>query len=325
MIVIESRVVSLLALFCLAAMVACGESEDSSDPVAHPTVEFDPEATRPAVGYRGDYEFSEDWFSKNIPVWQKVLREYVGTPGIAYLEVGVYEGRASIWILENVLTGDDTTLTALDIFTDDGIEERWLDNARRSRRADDVTTIKGYSQRTLRHLPPNSFDIIYIDGSHTADDVLADAVQSWVLLKIGGTMIFDDYTWDGSYFAGAGRHLPDELLPRMAVNTFISIHRNEIEVVHSGAQLIVRRIPNPCPNKHLCSPVGPYRYDWRARELHRSSDGGSVALTDNQRRRLERTLWDRRFRDRLLPARPMEDEPAVRRLLDWIEGGQDGT
>ncbi|MCZ6464828.1 MAG: class I SAM-dependent methyltransferase [Proteobacteria bacterium] len=38
-------------------------------------------------------------------------------------------------------------------------------------------------------------DFIYIDGCHEAACVLLDAVLSWDLLKVGGTMIFDDYVW----------------------------------------------------------------------------------------------------------------------------------
>jgi len=38
-----------------------------------------------------------------------------------------------------------------------------------------------------------NYDIVYIDGSHVANDVLQDAVLVWQLVKVGGFMIFDDY------------------------------------------------------------------------------------------------------------------------------------
>jgi predicted O-methyltransferase YrrM len=47
----------------------------------------------------------------------------------------------------------------------------------------------------MRSLPLNSFDIVYIDGSHKASDVLEDAVISWRLVKPGGLIIFDDYNF----------------------------------------------------------------------------------------------------------------------------------
>ena len=41
----------------------------------------------------------------------------------------------------------------------------------------------------------DTFDFIYIDGSHTAYDVLQDAVLTHPLLKVGGVLIFDDFGW----------------------------------------------------------------------------------------------------------------------------------
>ncbi len=33
--------------------------------------------------------------------------------------------------------------------------------------------------------------VIYVDGSHKARDVIADAVLAWALLRPGGILIFD--------------------------------------------------------------------------------------------------------------------------------------
>jgi hypothetical protein len=40
-----------------------------------------------------------------------------------------------------------------------------------------------------------TFDLVYVDGSHQAPDVLSDSVMSFHLLRVGGLMIFDDYLW----------------------------------------------------------------------------------------------------------------------------------
>ena len=39
------------------------------------------------------------------------------------------------------------------------------------------------------------FDLIYVDASHLALDVVVDASLSWQLLCGGGVVIFDDYRW----------------------------------------------------------------------------------------------------------------------------------
>jgi predicted O-methyltransferase YrrM len=303
----------------LATVLACGNEEETESRTNATVVFKDEFSRRLHRDYSKNYEFSDDWFTKNIPVWRRLLAEYVGAPNLHYLEIGVYEGRASIWMLENVLTHETSRLTALDIFTSEQIRRRWLDNVEKSGRANSVTTIKGYSQITLRDLPVNSYDIIYIDGSHTADDVLADAIQSWALLKVGGTLIFDDYTWDGSYFAGNGSHLPEVLLPRLAVNAFVNTHRSYLNVVYSGLQLVVKRRDNPCPNKSYCTPIGSYTYDWQSKTLARGSDGGVVRLSVPDRRRLEQILWDRNLHRRFISATPMVEEPEIRELLDRLE------
>ena len=40
-----------------------------------------------------------------------------------------------------------------------------------------VTVLKGRSQEKMKLLRPESFDLIYVDGSHYAWDVMADAVS----------------------------------------------------------------------------------------------------------------------------------------------------
>ncbi len=47
------------------------------------------------------------------------------------------------------------------------------------------------------------FDVVYVDASHMAGDVLSDAVLAWKLLAPGGIMIFDDYAWSSLRYPGA--------------------------------------------------------------------------------------------------------------------------
>src|SRR5262249_49943657 len=128
-------------------------------------------AVKDDAAYRNKYDFTTDWFSWNIPVWEKVLAPYRDKPGVHYLEIGAYEGRSLLWMLEHILTHPASRATAVDIF-DGPYESRYRANVERTHVAERVTTIKGTSQVELRRLPPKTFDIIYIDGSHNKDDVL---------------------------------------------------------------------------------------------------------------------------------------------------------
>lgn len=40
-------------------------------------------------------------------------------------------------------------------------------------------------------------DLIYIDGSHEEDDVYADLISYWDLVRPGGILVGDDWNWDG--------------------------------------------------------------------------------------------------------------------------------
>jgi Methyltransferase domain len=65
--------------------------------------------------------------------------------------------------------------------------------------ADRVEKIKGSSKTVLPELgvAGRRFDFAYIDGSHRAADVYADAALTWPLMERDGLVLFDDYLWDG--------------------------------------------------------------------------------------------------------------------------------
>ncbi len=227
----------------------------------------------------GPYRFTAWWHTTNDAEWRRALAPYVGRPGLSYLEVGVFEGRSLIWMLENVLTHPTSEAIAVDPFRN-GKEAAYDANIAASGASGLVTTLKEPSQTALRRLPPDSFDVIYLDGSHTAADVLADAVLSWDLLHVDGLIIFDDYSWRGRLF---GPPLPPELLPRFAIDTFVAAHRHELEseLTSGGAQMIIRKLDNPCDLKDYSSAVGQYLYFWRQREL-RDADGKVLPLSHEE-------------------------------------------
>ena len=78
------------------------------------------------------------------------------------------------------------------------------------------------------------FDFIYIDGSHIAKDVLTDACMAWPLLKPKGLMVFDDYLWTPN-----ARDILHR--PKLAIDAFVNIFAEEVEIVHVGYQLVVRK------------------------------------------------------------------------------------
>lgn len=189
--------------------------------------------------YRGRYEFTTDWFVHHIPAWEAAMAPYRGRPGVRYLEIGAFEGRSVLWMSENILTDPTSHATVVDVFYGD-YESRYRANVARSGAADRIETLKAPSQLALRSLPLESFDIIYIDGSHATADVLEDAVLSWRLLKADGLLIFDDYQWIGALAAGHARDAATDW-PKPAIDAFCRCFAGRFDVVHNDSQLMLRK------------------------------------------------------------------------------------
>ena len=108
------------------------------------------------------YEFSADWFSANIPVWRTLL-DQVRPQRV--LEIGSYEGRSTVFIIERCAAAAPLALTAIDTWQGgieydaammQAVEQRFDRNVAlaRSRAAHPVTLtkIKGESFRALAQL-----------------------------------------------------------------------------------------------------------------------------------------------------------------------------
>lgn len=313
-----SSTASVVGLLVLLAAPGSGCDSDATEPAAPPAtapseaeppvpvtplsnggVDSDPNAALPestphftvsdsvstTVSGKGEgpYKFTAAWHNNAAENWARVLKSYAGKPDLSYLEIGVFEGRSIIWMLENVLTHESSRVTAIDVFMADDYEQTFDANVVATGVPERITKLKGPSRQELRRISGAQFDVIYIDGSHTAADVLADAVLSWDLLKADGLMIFDDYGWNGRPKGGV---LPMELRPRVAVDMFLTAHRSELELVHRGYQVMVRKVENPCEPKDYCTPLGQYQYYWRAFEL-RDSEGKKVTISPAETRLLE--------------------------------------
>jgi len=269
----------------------------------------------------GTYTFSTDWFSENIPIWTETLAELKGKPNLHYLEIGVYEGRSFFWVLDNILTDPSSRATAIDtfdIYLGHDPEKVFRDNLRRSGHESKVTVIKGSSRDKLRGLPPNSFDLIYVDGDHSSKSVLMDAVFSWDLLKEGGLIIFDDYDWP--------HPIPMEMRPAFALDVFQTLMSDEYQVVVRRYQLILRKAPALCDKTQGyvqnvasvldCSRLGPYVYYWKPRRLLDESNGNrEVPLSDPESIMIEETLKSRRMGFKLV----VEKDGEYRALLNKLK------
>jgi predicted O-methyltransferase YrrM len=247
------------------------------------------------------YTFTSDWFTHNIPTWNRILSDMKGKPNLTYLEVGPYEGRSFLWVMDNILTHPSSKAIAIDTFDkfyDNDFEKTFLDNLNRSGHKSKVTVIKGSSQQKLRDIELNSIDLIYVDGDHGSRAVLMDALFSWDLLKNGGILIFDDYAWDYA--------LPTEMRPTFALDVFLDLFQDDFEILIKSYQLIVRKTKKPC-NKDMglikkgdislaCTYLGQYVYYWKPQRLFDVSKNYQEILLNKQEiSMLEDTLINRKL------------------------------
>lgn len=202
-----------------------------------------------------DFEFTTDWFSRHARAWAELLARF--TP-VRCLEIGSYEGRAACFIIEQSAASRPVELHCVDTWAGGvehakaampAVEQRFDSNIAlaRSRAAHEVRfhKHKGLSSDVMVKLLADGeagrFDLIYIDGSHQASDVLADAVLAFLLAKVGGLIIFDDYLWS---MEGRGRQ-DFYNLPKPAIDAFVNIYQRKLRVFEAPLyQLYTQKLAN---------------------------------------------------------------------------------
>ena len=234
------------ALRGLRRFVVSSQSDDLDQQISaspQPTVSSNERATRfrDEVVVRGT--FNHDWFTEHIPTWEPVLEKLEGRQA-RILEVGSFEGLSACFLLWRLT---DARVTCVDTFAgsaeqpalgvaisdlEDVFERNvaLVDSAR-------VRKVVGESGRVLTELIENRerFDLIYVDASHLALDVVVDASLAWQLLRGGGVIIFDDYRWtsplgEDPFFR-----------PGPAIDAFLSLVGSHCEILVKGRQLIARK------------------------------------------------------------------------------------
>jgi predicted O-methyltransferase YrrM len=184
--------------------------------------------------------FTQDWFSRSIPSWSLILNKLSErTTHLRILEVGVFEGRSTCWLLQNHCKTPESSIVAIDSFQG-GIEHQGMElGTLRKRFEANIATVaspaqveisEGFSLPQLAKLIAEGyqrFDFISIDASHQSPDVLGDAVLGFELLKPGGVMAFDDYIWSPMR-PGTENPL---LLPKAAIDAFTTLFSQKIRII----------------------------------------------------------------------------------------------
>jgi len=181
------------------------------------------------------YKFTVDWFSWCTNKWIKFLHHLHNQPNLKALEIGSYEGRSTIWLCNNLLCGLNCHLDCVDILigsNDQQLKDTFDYNTQ------SLSNITVYNNSSYLILPQlmvkgNKYDLIFVDGSHKACDVLFEACLCFNMLKSGGIIIFDDFYWN--------LNLDPYLRPQPAIEAILKCFANQYELIDLDYQVLLRK------------------------------------------------------------------------------------
>jgi predicted O-methyltransferase YrrM len=185
-----------------------------------------------------------NWFVGRQNNFELYLSSFADKPDLKFLQIGTFTGDASVWMLNNILTDESSTLTDVDTWagSDEEVHKKMDFNdvhntyIEKTKNFKNRFWYKGKSVDFMMSEPHTLYDFIYIDGDHTASGVANDAILAWQLLKPNGIMAFDDYVWT---------HEKGELYePKSAIDFFCWAKQLELKIIDTNEQLWVQKNDN---------------------------------------------------------------------------------
>jgi predicted O-methyltransferase YrrM len=183
-----------------------------------------------------------NWFHSNIPTFEKFLNKYKNLPNVNFLQIGVYLGHGSEWLLKNILTEKTSRLTDIDTWkgSKEKIHQEFDWNEIESiydEKINQFSNVKKVKKDSKDYLSncDEEFDFIYIDGDHSAEGVYSDAVLAFPLLKSGGILAFDDYLWEHP-----SKNV--DLKPLNGIDKFLKNNELRIKILQKGYQVWIKKL-----------------------------------------------------------------------------------
>ena len=178
--------------------------------------------------------------------FERFLIPLAGQQNLRFLQLGVFTGDASLWLLQNALSGDGSTLTDVDTWAgahnepvqeEMDFEDVYATYLNKVKAYDNVGHFRNTTQEFLMDQRNRlfKFDFIYVDAHHTAASAFLDCELSWPLLKSGGILAIDDYEWvhpDGT----------DIHSPKSGILMFLDRHAGEYEELVINQQCWIRKV-----------------------------------------------------------------------------------
>lgn len=181
-----------------------------------------------------------EWHLQNVAAWKRVVKPRLPDRPSTFIEIGSHQGSSCVFLCGEILRPADRII-CVDPWGD-ASAEAVFDAATSNLRQ--VTKHRGKSADYLTQIsaatPDFRVECVYIDGDHDSSSVLADAVLSWRLLALGGMLVFDDYRWEQP------PSVVGQQCPAIGVDAFIDAYLLQLEVLHRGTCVVVRKTRRSC-------------------------------------------------------------------------------
>ncbi len=208
------------------------------------------------------YQFGQNWFSENIPLWERHLLPLNGPlsarPPLHALLLGSDDGSSACWLLDMLLRSPTDQLLCMTANASQPFEqnaakllephklilqtgevlallEAFEPEVLTSQKSEDSSAednVQTDFETDLEEAAP--FSIIYLQPHlKTSNHLNALAARAWPLLQPGGVMIFKNYRWQDPN--------QPELAPKIGIDAFIESVIDQAVVLHRSHQVIVSK------------------------------------------------------------------------------------
>lgn len=186
------------------------------------------------------------WEPDHHTEFERLKKDFGGKDGLRFVEIGALEGRTSVWLLDNVLTGKDCRLTCVDIDPHENLEYNLKSHSNKAHIAKSFSHEWFYDEL---YDGGELYDFIYLDGDHNATGLLEDIVLAWRAIKTGGYLYLDDYEMQirDPWFYIMHSEFKDNprlnfIHPHVAIDAFLNIYRGQYELLFKNYLVGVRKL-----------------------------------------------------------------------------------
>ena len=157
------------------------------------------------------------------------------------LDIGGYEGEITAWFLNNLATNPESHVYVIDTWKESSkvgidykkIRRTFQQTIKKTGKETQCEVLPVTREDGLYHLldmlEEESIDVAFVDASQDPQEFMTDAILIWKLMRKGGIVIFDDYTFAKNDVS------------RSLIDTFIRNYQSESIILETNLQIVIKK------------------------------------------------------------------------------------